>query len=99
MNAAQFYFPESKTRFFFVYLILKKNAVHKKYNQQRQVLFFFECRIKMKTIMFKCFRENTFLPLRLVLVHSNPAINQIEKKKSLIETEQALLVLLYWEIN
>lgn len=50
--------------------------------------------------MFKCFRENTFFPLRLVLVHSNPAINQIEKKKkSLIETEQALLVLLYWEIN
>lgn len=31
--------------------------------------------------MFKCFRENTFFPLRLVLVHSNPAINQIEKKK------------------
>lgn len=32
--------------------------------------------------MFKCFRENTFFPLRLVLVHSNPAINQIEKKNS-----------------
>lgn len=66
---------------FFCLSDLKKNAVYKKYNQQRQVLFFFECKMKMKTIMFKCFRENTFFPLRLVLVHSNPAINQIEKKK------------------
>lgn len=96
---SSFIFQSPKLDFFCLSDFKKKNAVYKKYNQQRQVLFFFECKMKMKTIMFKCFRENTFFPLRLVLVHSNPAINQIEKKKTLIETEQALLVLLYWEIN